>query len=154
MEISVKTKGLKGLIGELKRDRAALRDLKPLWRDVGEYMVKSTVKRFDSEQAPDGTPWKPLSAARIAQRRKRHAKGKNKKRAGQMKILNDTGRQRRSVRYLATKDRAVVGTRLKYAATHQFGDAGRNIPARPFLGVTEADLAAVRRMMRKHVERK
>ena len=31
---------------------------------------------------------------------------------------------------------AVAGTNVVYAATHQFGDARRGTPARPFFGVS------------------
>lgn len=32
-----------------------------------------------------------------------------------------------------------VGTNEVYGPTHQFGDGNRNIPARPFLGLPDAD---------------
>ena len=38
-----------------------------------------------------------------------------------------------------TKSSASVGSQLIYAATHQFGDSSRGIPARSFLGVSIQD---------------
>lgn len=46
-----------------------------------------------------------------------------------------TGDLRRSIGHEVhpTELEAVVGTNLIYGATHEFGDPGRNIPARPYL---------------------
>ncbi len=58
------------------------------------------------------------------------------------KALLDTGVLRASVNVMeATRNSVTVGSRLKYAAIHQFGgQAGRGkkvtIPARPFIGMS------------------
>ena len=125
--------------GSVKRLTAKLAKLQPFMRNVGEYMVNRTIKEcFDKEQSPDGQKWQPLSPARVKQRMKKH-------KTGSMKILQDTGELRRSVRYEATNQRVAIGSKLVYAATHQFGRG--NIPARPFLAVTEADRQHILRML-------
>jgi len=62
------------------------------------------------------------------------------------KILVDTGRLKQSVVVLAasadavrTRDQLTLvwGTRVPYARRHQQGDSSRNLPARPFLGVSK-----------------
>ena len=62
------------------------------------------------------------------------------------KILVDTGRLKQSVVVLAasadavrTRDQLTLvwGTRVPYARQHQQGDPSRNLPARPFLGVSK-----------------
>ena len=62
------------------------------------------------------------------------------------KILVDTGRLKQSVVVLAasadavrTQDQLTLiwGTRVPYARAHQQGDPSRNLPARPFLGVSK-----------------
>ena len=62
------------------------------------------------------------------------------------KILVDTGRLKQSVVVLAasadavrTQDQLTLvwGTRVPYARQHQQGDSSRNLPARPFLGVSK-----------------
>jgi phage gpG-like protein len=62
------------------------------------------------------------------------------------KILVDTGRLKQSVVALAASADAVRthdqltlvwGTRVPYARQHQQGDPSRNLPARPFLGVSK-----------------
>ena len=128
MKLNIKAEGLNRLKQRLNHQANNLLNLQPLWQLVGMYVQKQTIKeRFDKEQAPDGTKWKPLSPARIKQRLKRH-------KSGNMKILQDTGELRRSVQYEAGQTYVRIGSNLIYARTHQFGRG--NIPARPFLGVT------------------
>jgi phage gpG-like protein len=77
------------------------------------------------------------------------------RRTKQSKILVDTGRLKQSVVVLAASADAVRthdqltlvwGTRVPYARQHQQGDPSRNLPARPFLGVSPA---AYRRLARE-----
>jgi phage gpG-like protein len=77
------------------------------------------------------------------------------RRTRQSKILVDTGRLRNSVVAIAasadavrTQDQLTLiwGTRVPYARVHQQGDPSRNLPARPFLGVSPA---AHRRLVRE-----
>lgn len=67
----------------------------------GEVLVSGTLKRFQDEQAPDGTPWAPV------------------RRSG--KILTDSAGLRSSIDSAVTKDSVMVGTNKKYAGPHQFG---------------------------------
>ena len=41
-----------------------------------------------------------------------------------------------SIQFLVTGDSVETGSNLVYAAPHQFGLAERNIPERPFLGLS------------------
>ena len=77
------------------------------------------------------------------------------RRTKQSKILVDTGRLKQSVVVLAASADAVRthdqltlvwGTRVPYARQHQQGDPSRNLPARPFLGVSPA---AYQRLVRE-----
>ncbi|TEB09145.1 phage virion morphogenesis protein [Pelotomaculum propionicicum] len=72
-------------------------------------------------------------------------------------ILKDRGRLVRSIRSKARSDVVAVGTNLIYAAIHQFGGpAGRGrkveIPARPYLGVSEADLSDIRECLEDFIK--
>jgi phage gpG-like protein len=40
--------------------------LTPVLQVVGEGMIERTKRRFETGTAPDGTPWKPNSAATLA----------------------------------------------------------------------------------------
>ena len=114
-----------------------------LAKDIGSALVTGTVLRFDEGVAPDGKPWKPSQSE---------------------KTLIDRARLRNSIRYKASPDYVVVGTNVKYAAIHQFGGVitpkkakvllfsvgGKKvgakkvtIPARPFIGISEADIKEV-----------
>ena len=55
------------------------------------------------------------------------------------------------MRYHATTDRLEFGTDRKYGATHQFGDPRRNIPARPFLGLSDDDHREVLDILQEHL---
>jgi len=78
---------------------------------VGEYLVRSTKDRFDTQTAPDGTPWAPL--------KQRYAR---QKKYNKDKILTLRGDLRRYIRYQRDADAAVAGTNLPYGAVQQFGD--------------------------------
>ena len=162
MNINIQVKGLKELLHHLNIQAEKLSNLQPFWHNVGEYMKNRTIKEcFDKEQSPDGQKWKPLSQSRIKQRMKRH-------KSGNMKILQDTGELRRSVRYRAFRNSVIIGSNLKYSKIHQFGGTVQisrqgqykrdykshkfkskgnsysysfkvKIPARPFLGITQYD---------------
>lgn len=139
---------------------------------LGEYLMKSSQRRFSTQIAPDGTPWVELKA-RYARRKKYN----------QDKILTLRGYLRSSIQYQVTGANSVeVGTNNKYAAIHQHGGiidqnaqsrrvrfrsvAGRvlfagkrhkkvterwvsrgayqvKIPARPFLGISADDENAI-----------
>lgn len=116
---------------------------------IAEALRTGTVERFGREVSPQGDAWK--KSIRAA-----NEGGLTLTRSGQLKG---------SIHARATAEGAEVGTNLVYAATHQFGASGRtirarnkpylsfqmngrwvrkkqvtvNIPARPFLGVSDED---------------
>lgn len=112
----------------LQQLETRLGDLTPFFRDIGEALLNSTRERFRSQTAPDGTPWAALSPGYRAR------KNKNKN-----LILTLNGYLRGTLNYHAEKDRVRIGTPLIYGATHQFGRPEKNIPARPFLGLSADD---------------
>lgn len=129
----------------LKAKVQKLQDMTKFWELAGAYMQKQTInERFEKEQTPEGTKWKPLSPARVRQRLKKHKKG-------HMKILQDMGELRKSVTYEAGENYVRIGSNLKYAATHQFGRS--NIPARPYLGITESEKLHILNMCRAYLKR-
>ena len=110
-----------------------LGDTQALMESVGDALVSGTLKRFQDEEDPTGKKW-PKS--------KRAAK-----KDGQ--TLTDTALLRRSVDYAATSDKVMVGSNLPYARIHQKGGkTGKghkvDMPARPYLGVSEEDMDDVR----------
>lgn len=130
----------------LTRAQAALLNIagasfvEAVFNDIGEYLLISHRDRWGQGVSPGGEPWEPLSA------RYRARKRKNKDR-----ILVLEGDLRDTLRYQADAARLAFGTDRIQGATHQFGDPERNIPARPFLGLSEADEAEVRAIVQDHI---
>ena len=123
--LKLKIEGLGGV-------RRRLSELAPALNEIGEVLLNSTRERFRSRKAPDGTPWAPLSEAYAAR------KPKNR---GMILVLE--GQLMKTLNYEADRDGLLFGSPEVYAGTHQFGRAESNIPARPFLGLTAEDEAAI-----------
>lgn len=126
---------------------------KLLMASIGETLVTGTVKRFVSEQDPEGNAWPESERAA--------------KEGGQ--TLTDTARLRKSIDYAATSDKVMIGTNVAYARIHQMGGIikpkkgkalkfkgmdGKNVfvkevemPARPFVGISKEDMKEVRETM-------
>ena len=103
---------------------------------LGAEVASQAQRRIREEKAaPDGTPWAPWSARHAATRHGGHG------------LLMGEGDLDDSIQhFLSGPETVEIGSPLVYAATHQFGDEGRGIPARPFLGYSagnERDLDAV-----------
>ncbi len=114
--------------------------MEPAFSEIGNLLVHSIRQHFDLQQAPDGTPWAPLSPNTSTEK-----KSVNKILHGENLLLRDKI-------HFQTDDRSVeVGTDLDYAATHQFGDPDRNIPARPFLGIGPEDETDIIEILQEHL---
>lgn len=118
---------------------------KTLFLAIGEVLRKSTKARFSKQQAPDGTPWQPLSPQYAAYKRKR---GYGKK------ILKMRGHLRRLPTVQATDVSVSIGSNRIYAAMHQYGGRTRfgQIPARPYLGISDEDEQAIMGTLRDAFE--
>ncbi|WP_018169099.1 phage virion morphogenesis protein [Thioalkalivibrio sp. ALMg9] len=120
--------------------RAARMDA-PL-RAIGEDLQLSHRDRFDQQISPEGHPWAPLSPE--YQERKA-------RRADEVLVLNTYLRD--TLRYDVAAGRLEFGTDRVYGATHQFGDDARGIPARPWLGLSDADEQSAVRTLLDYLER-
>lgn len=148
------------LVIELKdqvaRDALAhlARELSPptaILRGIGEFLRDSAQERIGAGgPAPDGTAWAPLTPLTLKLK-------KNPDRG----ILRDEGHLQESIAWqLDGDDTVAIGSRMVYARIHQFGGtikpkpgsgkkalrvpgvgprASVRIPARPYLGVSQAD---------------
>ncbi|MBW6395237.1 phage virion morphogenesis protein [Thermus sp. SYSU G05001] len=133
---------------------------------VAEGILSRTIRRFDEQKAPDGTPWPPLSAATLLGelRAKDRLKGggyskRAQERVAKRKALIKTGRLRNSIGWKVVGSKVFVGTNVVYAPIHQFGGyAGRGhkvrIPARPFLGISQEDLRDAEEVLREWLRRR
>jgi len=123
----------------LERIVAAGEDLTPALEDIGEALLASHFDRWRREEAPDGTPWAPLSPKYAAR------KARKRPNAGIL-VFDDL---LRSLAWQVQGDELELGTGRVYGATHQFGRGG--IPARPFLGLSGDDEAEVLEILRRHL---
>jgi phage virion morphogenesis protein len=130
LTLDLDSRPLKRALSALERAGA---DLRPLFRDWGEELLIRHDRRWDREQAPDGTPWEPLDPEYAAR------KADARPNAGLL-VFDENMRR---LHYNAHPDRLEFGANEIYAATHQFGDPGRGIPQREFLGVSDADREAL-----------
>ena len=113
-----------------------LGDTQALMESVGEALRSGTIERFDAEEDPQRKKWKPSARAM----------------AGGGKTLDKESHLKDSIDYAATSDKVMVGSNLPYARIHQLGGkTGKghkvDMPARPYLGVSEEDMDEVRETM-------
>lgn len=155
--------GLDYLQGML--DRA--KNLRPVLAEIGEDMAESTKRRFSTTKAPDGTPWAPNSATTIARYSDLFARKKDgtRSKAAQAKIdgkkplTGETRALATTINYQLQVDNAVsIGSPMVYAAMQQYGGKKSdfphlwgNIPARPFLGASEADKTNIADLVRSYM---
>jgi phage virion morphogenesis protein len=131
---------------ELKKLLQLARDRRPLMKNIAGMMHNAVEENFAQEGRPK---WIPLSPKTIAARQKKGYW------PGQ--ILQQTGRLAASITQYADNDQAVVGTNAVYAAIHQFGGkAGRgkkvNIPARPYLQLTDEDMEEILKAVKEYLK--
>lgn len=109
--------------------------------DMGEYLLRSTRERAALEVTPDGEPWTPLSP--------RYAKRKAKTHPGRPMLVLDLHMLGDMLSYQVDGAELAVGTSAIWGATQEFGrDA---IPARPWLGLDEADSSKILSIVEKHI---
>lgn len=184
------------IAGGIRRLVAAGADLTPVMAEIGDALMFSTQRRFDTKSGPDGRPWAPFapSTLRRMPARRRPAE-----------LLRDSGRLASSLTAASDGTAVEVGTNVIYAGIHQFGGeiarperqgsasfliaregAGRTkdgrrvgsrlrfasarsrakskhtrdfvvpahtirIPARPYLGLSEADKAEIVAILDQHL---
>jgi phage virion morphogenesis protein len=147
------------------------------YKNVGDYLTRSTLENFKRETSPDGQPWKPLLPSTI---RNRASQGQTP-----IAILRAQGDLAGSINAQAGSTEVKIGSAVPHAAIHQLGGTikkparkgeiflKRNektgeignrfvkkskanavqdvnipahqitIPARPYLGVSDADITAI-----------
>ena len=106
------------VVDALNRLRRAGGETAPALRSIGEGLINSTRERFNSQTAPDGSPWAPLAESTKARKRR----NKNK-------VLTPDGDLRREISYRLGPDDVEVGSSRIYAGAHQFGACGASPPA-------------------------
>lgn len=144
-----------GLGNMLCRAAALGENLGPALEASGQMLEATFDKRFETESGPGGIPWVPSKAAlglepRASSRNNRvggRKRGSSRElRPG--KTLTDRGTLRASLNHTVVGGSEVhVGTAREptgevavKAAALQFGVAGINLPARPYVGFDDQDV--------------
>lgn len=98
---------------------------KSLLNHIGSEVENQTRRRISDEKtAPDGADWEYWSGEYSLSRH-----------MGQS-LLQSEGNLLDDMAHFVQGDYVEVGSGLIYAAAHQFGYDGKNIPARPYLGLS------------------
>lgn len=128
-------------------------DPAPMLMEIGEDLADSTMERFRTGTAPDGSPWAPNSATTVAIYNGLFASPGQKK-----PLVGETHRLSGEISWQIDNKAVEIGSALPYANMQQWG--GRksqwphlwgDIPARPYLGVSDADAANILSIVRAYL---
>jgi phage gpG-like protein len=153
------------------RLRAAATDLTPLMQDLGEYLTESTKQRFATSIGPSGRAWAPNAQSTYVRLASKHksssgADGRiNKAGAarvmGKKPLIGETKSLVGTLFYRAWPGFVDIGSPMEYAGVQQRGakkhsfSGGKtpwaDIPARPFLGISDEDAQAIVELGEQHL---
>lgn len=141
-------------------DALARLDTGPLFDEIGAHLLSETIRRFKMGLDPHFLSWQPSQRALGLRPGGRQRRGRRAASGGRGKTLVDRGHLRDSITYVVGLDgrSVMVGTNIVYGAIHQFGGrAGRGgsveLPARPYLGLSDPDRDAIANMAARFVMR-
>jgi phage virion morphogenesis protein len=121
------------------------RNISDVLDEIGSSLVTSTQARFEKEESPEGDPWAD------------HSEATKKKRGDDASILRNEIHLY-NITHAVSGSKVMVGTNLIYGRIHQLGgEAGRvtarvTIPARPYLGLSDADREEIAAIVTERVE--
>ena len=173
IRIEIDDREVRQALAELQR---RVGDMTPAMREIGDVLAQSTIDRFKASTAPDGSRWAPNSPATILS----YLQGKSgafSKRDGRLTkkgaavvmkkkpLIGETKSLSSKFSHRADRASVEVFSTVKYAATHQIGakkgEYGRtrrgapipwgDIPARPFMGLSESDKRSVLEIIEEHL---
>lgn len=111
-------------------------DMTEVMKEIGELLANSTQDRFTRGEAPDGSKWA--------------AKSPNTKGPDRRPLFGPNGVLSSQIFYDAGPNSVEIGSPEPYAAMMQFGGTKSafphlwgDIPARPFLGISEEDRVGI-----------
>ncbi len=146
--VQLKLEGGSQVMAALNRLMQHGDDLTQPLRAIGEYLDETTKQRFIDQQAPDGTPWEPLSALTLARKQRKD------------RVLTESGTLADNLHYqLDSNNTLAYGSNEVYGAMHQFGGItspfslfpNQEIAARPFLGVAPFEKEAILQILAEHL---
>lgn len=134
------------ILAALRRLQDHSANMSPALRKIGDKLKESTKQRFTSKTGPDGSAWLGNSDVTI-------------ERKGRDEALTDMGTLGNTIDYqLFGNDGVAIGSPLEYAAMMQFGGTKSefpnlwgDIPARPFLGISDDDKTDILAIIDRHL---
>jgi phage virion morphogenesis protein len=145
-EFEIDDRGIKDALGKLQQKTGKL---SPALRNIGETLKESTQQRFKTYTGPDGVMWEANSD--VTYDRKADRSGTP---------LTDHGTLGDTINYqIFGNEGLAIGSPMEYAAMMQFGGTKSefpnlwgDIPARPFLGVSDNDAAEILNIIGRHLD--
>ena len=156
MKIEINNREITSALGALQ---SAIGNVDPALKEIGEYLIDSTRQRFNDSEAPDGSRWKDNSPVTLLNyaglfKTKRASRIKKKKPG-----IGETKQLSTQIFYQVANGELELGSPLKYAGTFHYGakkgQYGKrtpwgDIPARPFLGLSNEDEDVLLDIIRAH----
>lgn len=112
-------------------------DFADLNENFARLLLDKANNRFYTKTDPNGSHWAPWSE------RYKDFREHDKKFPNNGELIR-SGQLRDSLETSYTAKTASVRSNRTYAKTHQFGNPDKNIPARPFLGLSDEDREEMR----------
>lgn len=120
-----------------------LQNLDLLCASIGQKLSDSTKERMTRQETPDGGSWEALDPNYELRR---------KAIWGDRPILDLSGFLFESIAYESNAKEIRVGSSAIYAGTHQYGLPQKNVPARPYLGLSEEDKSTITNLFSAFLE--
>ena len=134
--VTVQDDELRALCSRLNKMALSPSERKQLLHDIGVEMEAQTKERFEKKTSPDGDDWAEIAQSTKDFYRKKYGSDNPGKgtlwRLSSVPLIDTVTSQAGSWSVL-------VGATKVYAAVHQYGWSERNIPARPYLGLSNDD---------------
>lgn len=143
-----------GVLRAFRKVHRTISDPTGTLRIIGQYITEVIKQSFDNQASPEGVGWSPLTPSTRAWKSKHRYSSK---------ALIRTGKLKRSVGFTIIGRTAVfAGAADDKAPWHQFGtniggsarSGGHRVgvPARPFIGLSDAHEARIQRLVEKWIQ--
>jgi phage virion morphogenesis protein len=136
------------ILAALRQLTVIANNLAPVFPEIGEQLKINATERFVQQVDPDDNPWHELSDVTKA-----------RKTQNTNKILVESTDLMRLLRYQINGDDLEFGTDRIYGAMMQFGGTKAqyshlwgDIPARPYLGISNKDKTDVLTILSRHIQ--
>lgn len=134
--VNIDISELQELSAILNHSALSSTDRVALMKSLGNEIVEQSRSRIlETQEDPEGNKWQDYAASTLKGLK---AKGLEKV----VSLLNRSGMLDRSIKVRQSGQWSVlVGSDREYAGVHQWGYKPKNIPARPYLGLSSDDIA-------------